>query len=85
MDIRLRLFGGPTIERGLDHGDERRRGGSVSETKRERRRRHREREEERRRRKREDGLLDYEFMIIRVLFTKGIYAILDVINLCIHI
>ena len=57
----------------------------MSETERKRRRRRSEREEERRRHRREDGLLDYEFMIIRVLFTKGIYAILDVINLCIHI
>ena len=28
------LFGAPTIERGLDHGGERRRGGSASERER---------------------------------------------------
>ena len=54
----------------------------MSERERERRRRHRERERERRRLRHEKRR-----WIIRnlVLFIKGIYAILDVINLCIHI
>ena len=55
----------------------------MSERERERRRRHRERERERRRLRHEKRR--WIIRNFRVLFIKGIYAILDVINLCIHI